>query len=323
MNPLKASIVIPTYNGADTLDACLKQIYAQETPWDFDVHIIDSGSTDGTLDIIRKYPVNLTQIPNCEFSHGGTRNRAAQGATGEFILFLVQDAEPIGTDWLRTLVAAADQEGIVGAFGSQLPRPDASIYTKWVMTDALPDSQQMVIKRVEEGEVWESIPPRKRYDLAFFHDANSCLRRQVFLQYPYRDVQYGEDMDWSRRILMAGYAVVYEPKACVMHSHDRSVVYEFKRAYADHSLARELFDLNLFGTPFILLRAMVWYGANACKKAMKTSDPLLEKIYTVIQTSSRYEAQMLGAFLGARSADLWQRYPTMMGKIDKALRQGV
>ncbi|KAA3653542.1 MAG: glycosyltransferase [Chloroflexi bacterium] len=323
MNFLKASIVIPTYNGADTLDECLHQIYAQETPWDFDVHIIDSGSTDGTLEIIGKYPVNLTQIPNSEFSHGGTRNRAAQGATGEFILFLVQDAVPIGTDWLRTLVAAADQDGIVGAFGSQLPRPDASIYTKWVMTDALPDSQQMVIKRVEEGESWELIAPRKRYDLAFFHDANSCLRREVFLQYPYRPVQYGEDMDWSRRVLMAGYAVGYEPKACVMHSHDRSVVYEFKRAYADHSLARELFDLNMIKTPYALVRTMVWYGINSFKKAMKTSDSLLEKFNTVIQTSSRYEAQMLGAYVGARSAEWEQRFPTIMKRLDKSLRNGV
>lgn len=319
----KVSIIIPTYNGADTLPGCLTQIFAQTPPWDFDVHIVDSGSKDNTLEIVKQFPVNLTQIPNSEFSHGGTRNKAATNVKGEYIVFLVQDAEPIGQDWLETLVSAADQEGIVGAFGSQLPRPDASVYTKWTMTDALPDSQQKVIKRVGEGETWESLTPRKRYDLAFFHDANSCLRREIFLQYPYRDVKYGEDMDWARRVLMAGYAVVYEPKACVMHSHERSVVYEFKRAYADHSLAKELFGLNLIETPYWLLRTMIWYGMNAFKKAMKTSGPLLEKVITFFQTSSRYEAQMLGAYLGARSSNLSQRYPSMMQKIDKTLRRGV
>jgi rhamnosyltransferase len=87
------TIAIPTYNAAYWLADLLKGIAAQKTKRQVEILIIDSGSTDETLQILKDHPkVLLHQIPNSEFSHGGTRNLAVKLAKGEFILFLTQDA---------------------------------------------------------------------------------------------------------------------------------------------------------------------------------------------------------------------------------------
>jgi glycosyltransferase involved in cell wall biosynthesis len=320
---LKASIVIPTYNGAETLNGCLQQVFAQETPWDFDVHVVDSGSTDDTLAILERFPVKLTQIPNSAFSHGGTRNQAAQRVPGEYIVFLVQDAEPIGTDWLRTLVDAAVYYDATGVFGKQEPRPDASVYTEWIMQRVLPEASAAVLKRLEEGCLWEQMLPQERYNLAFFHNANSCIRREALLNYPFRHMPYGEDMDWAKRVLLAGYTIVFEPEARVLHSHDRSLVYEFKRAYSDHSLVQELFDLNMIGSLPGLLHAMVWQIVHASRWVMSRPVPITQRIKDLVKTLSLAQAQTLGAYLGPRSLQLLRRYPYVMSQVDKSLRRGV
>ena len=78
---MKASVVIPTKNGEEYLDEVLAAVFGQQAPFDFEVVIVDSGSTDRTLEIIGRYPaVKLHRIPPLEFNHGETRNFAIRQA---------------------------------------------------------------------------------------------------------------------------------------------------------------------------------------------------------------------------------------------------
>jgi rhamnosyltransferase len=319
---VKASIVIPTYNGADTIRGCLRAIFSQSVPWHYEVNVVDSGSTDGTVELVKQYPVHIKQIPNAAFNHGGTRNQAAADARGEFIVFLVQDAQPVGEQWLVTLIRAAEQNQAAGAFGSQEPRPDASLYTKWEMTRNLPKDCQPVVKQISSPKEWEKLAPFERYNLAFFHNANSCIRRDVLLQFPLRKIPYGEDMDWAKRVLLAGYSLVYEPRARVLHSHDRSIVYEFKRAYSDHSLVKELFGLQLIRSPLGLIKALGWNFLDASRWVLKRSLPWYRKIPSILSTTSHAGAQVVGTYLGSRYATLANKSPYFV-KLDKKIRRGV
>lgn len=319
---MKASVVIPTYNGADTLRPCLDATLNQETPWEFEVHVIDSGSTDGTLAIISDFPVSLTQIPNERFNHGGTRNQAARNVSGEYVVFLVQDAQPIGVDWLRTLVSAVETTGVAGAFGGQDPRPDARVYTRWIMSRVLPESPIPVVKSIGLGRDWQQMSPQERYRLAFFHNANSCIRRELLLQIPFRPLPYGEDMDWARRVLLAGHAIAFEPRARVLHSHDRSVFYEFKRAYSDHSLVKDLFDLELIESPGKLMRSLAWNVFDASQWALRCPTSVVERVWGVVNASLHASAQVFGTYLGSRSSALISKYSPMV-RLDRKLRRGV
>src|SRR5215471_20318799 len=101
---IETSILIPTKNGAQDIGACLGAIYSQKHVRPFEVLVVDSGSTDATLEIVRRYPARIEQIPPEAFHHARTRNAVASLARGEFLVFLSQDAIPASDSWLVSLL---------------------------------------------------------------------------------------------------------------------------------------------------------------------------------------------------------------------------
>src|SRR5712692_11332837 len=105
---IETSILIPTKNGAQELEACLRAVYSQKGTGPLEVIVIDSGSTDATLEIARGFPVRIEQIPPETFHHARTRNYAASLAKGEFLVFLSQDAIPASEAWLGAMISNFD-----------------------------------------------------------------------------------------------------------------------------------------------------------------------------------------------------------------------
>ena len=125
---MDATIVIPAKNGGALFDKVLAKVFEQETKYEYEVICVDSGSTDNTVDIIKKYPCKLYEIAPSEFGHGKTRNYGASKGTGEFIVFITQDALPVDNHWLENLIDAMKlDESVVGGFGRHLPYPDCNV----------------------------------------------------------------------------------------------------------------------------------------------------------------------------------------------------
>ncbi len=124
---METSILIPTKNGAEDLEACLAAIYTQKGTGPFEVIVIDSGSTDGTLEIAGRYPVRIEKIPPETFHHARTRNYAASLANGEFLVFLSQDAIPASDAWLRTTISNFNDQSVGATYGRQLPRHGSTL----------------------------------------------------------------------------------------------------------------------------------------------------------------------------------------------------
>jgi rhamnosyltransferase len=129
------TVFIPAYNGQAGIAQTIEAVINQELPsgYELELLIIDSGSSDKTINIIERYSdhIRLEQIPNSEFSHGGTRSKAAHMAKGEFVLFLTQDATPTSYRWAINMVEPffiSDKVGCV--FGRQIPRPNAAATIK-------------------------------------------------------------------------------------------------------------------------------------------------------------------------------------------------
>src|SRR6185312_16389324 len=118
------SVVIPVKNGERYLEELLAALARERAD---ELLVIDSGSTDRSLEIARAAPgVTLLEIPPHEFGHGRTRNLGAERAHGELICFLTQDATPV-PGWLDAVRAGFALDDRVGAvFGPHLPRPDTS-----------------------------------------------------------------------------------------------------------------------------------------------------------------------------------------------------
>ena len=234
----RASVVLLTFNGESYLREVLEAVHGQKTSFQYEVLVIDSGSTDTTLDIVRSYPVNLHQIPNSEFNHGETRNLGARLARGQFIAYLTQDATPADEHWLQQLVDAFELSPKVGAvYGSHLPRPNCDPVTRRDMEEffkMMGPRDQPTIQQIKEGEEgWQEYQENEGI-IGFYSDVNSCLRKSVWKEIPYRALDYAEDQALGRDILQAGYWKVYEPRAAVIHSHSFPLLGYFRRQFDEY-----------------------------------------------------------------------------------------
>lgn len=227
-----ATVAILTYNGDRYLDEILSAVEAQEWDGDVEILVIDSGSTDGTLGIVREHPrVRLHAISNAEFGHGRTRDLAARLATGEFVAYLTHDATPATSRWLHELLAPMlDDERIVAVLGKQLPRPHCHPMLKYEIEGTFaglgPDFGVTVFR--DTG----TFASRGEFEAAaFYSDVNAAARRNILTgSIPYRDVSYAEDQLFGRDVLSAGLRKAYAPKAAVVHSNDLTIREAGRRA---------------------------------------------------------------------------------------------
>lgn len=242
-----ASVVIPAKNAASIIGDVLEAVTTQKAPWPYEVIVIDSGSRDGTLDVIARYPqVRLIQIPPEEFGHGRTRNLGVASAHGDFVAFLTHDAIPAADQWLVNLVAPMlDAHEVAGVFGRHIAHDGA---TPCVVRDlelhfeGLRQAGSRL--RIDDGDRYLH-DPGYRQILHFYSDNNSCMRRSVWKKIPYPDVNYAEDQLWAQKIIEQGYVKAYAHDAVVRHSHDYGVIETFRRSFDESSALRSLFGYVL------------------------------------------------------------------------------
>ena len=250
------SIVLPTRNGAPTLPAVLDAIAGQRTDFTFEVIAVDSSSTDGTAELLRARADRLISIPGDAFDHGLTRNAGVEQARGELVVLMVQDAVPASDAWLASLTAPLREDPrVAGAYARQLPRADASPITRHYLSQWVAASDTRRSATVHSLADFEALEPRAQFERCAFDNVCSCIRRSIWARHPFRQTPIAEDVEWARTVLLAGYRLVYVPEAAVIHSHDRSVRYEFARTYVLHRRLFELFRLRTIPTLPLLIRA--------------------------------------------------------------------
>jgi rhamnosyltransferase len=251
------SIVLPTRNGAATLSSLLDAIARQHVDFAFEVVAVDSSSSDGTAELLRERADRLVTIPAEAFDHGLTRNLGIEQARGELIVLTVQDALPASETWLAALTAPLGADaGLAGTFARQIARPEASAIARYSLARWAGASDVPRTAAVSSRGAFEALEPAARFERCIFDNVCACIRRSVWLQHPFRPTPLGEDLEWAREVLLAGYRLAYTPAAAVVHSHDRSARYEFARTYALHRRLHELFGLRTIPTAPALARAV-------------------------------------------------------------------
>jgi rhamnosyltransferase len=213
------SIVIPAFNGGDRFRLVLDMIFRQKYK-DFELIVIDSGSADGSVELVKKYPAKLIQIKSSEFGHGKTRNFGATLAKGDIIVFLTQDALPSSDRWLASLIAPFSDKKIAGVYGRQIPKPDENVL----------DKNFFLSLYGEKDFVWTAQNCTQGDNI--FSDANSAVRKELILMYPYKtDIIVSEDYEWAIKMLAKGYNIYYSIHASVIHSHAYNLATLFKRNF--------------------------------------------------------------------------------------------
>jgi len=249
MNP-HLSVVLLTRNGEDTVPALLKALWSQRISGPLEIVAIDSGSTDGTLDLLEGKVDTLLRIRPDQFNHGLTRNQAIAQTRGELVVVLVQDARPVGDIWLETLAAPFGKNPkLAGVFSRQVPKPGASKITRHYLSKWIANSTVGHTTTLPGGQSeLEAMPPMERMRCCAFDNVACCIRRSVWTTHPFRPTPIAEDLRWAREVLLAGYSTAFVPEAAVEHSHERSAVYEYRRTRVLHEQLFDLFQLQTIPT---------------------------------------------------------------------------
>lgn len=255
------SIIIPTFQGSAYLGDTLAAIRTQDYSAPIEIIAVDSGSTDGTLDILKQYNATVVEIPPQNFSHGYARNLGARWANQPILVFMSQDAVPVGTDWLRGMVVSLDDPQIAAAYARQLPRPDATPLEAFAQMYMYPPQSKYFALYDDEPVTLERI---------FFSNVCSVTRRDIALAFPFNQTLImSEDQAFAKELLLAGYTTYYNADVCVIHSHQYSLPKLFCRnfdsAYSLHGVTDDSGrDLAWRGVRYIiheigyLLREREW-----------------------------------------------------------------
>jgi len=320
------SVVVPTWNGGARFRELLLALASQDL--EHELVVIDSGSRDGTAEAARAAGARVESIPQREFNHGATRNRAIALARGEIVALLTQDALPMGREYLRSLARPFANPRVDGAYARQYPRPDcdpllAERLRRWSASRNEPSLQVLAPgDPAASRKLYDALPPMERYLSCVFDNVASAVRRSSWARIPFPPRTFGEDVAWAKEILLSGGALAYEPSARVEHSHRIDMRREFKRLYCDHRNLYELFELFQVRN----WRA-VWHGAKGQQgfyRELLESQPLTPgekrrwRLYSIPYSYAEGAAQ----FLGARSH--WKtRESRFWAWADRRIRRGV
>ncbi len=240
MDQLSFAVVVPTLNAAGYWNEFASALLACVRPEQ--VLIVDSESTDSTVELAQAAGFKVHSIPRAEFNHGGTRSKAAAMLPDAGILvYMTQDAVLAGRDDLNHLLAAFSNPQIAAAYGRQLPRKEAGAIEAHAREFNYPARSEV-----------RDLASRDRLGLKAIFISNSfaAYRRSSLMAvggFP-TNVIFGEDTITAANLLLAGYAVAYVAEARVYHSHAYSWRQDFRRYFDIGVLhSREQWMLDAFG----------------------------------------------------------------------------
>lgn len=199
---MDASIIIRTKNEERRLGEVLKMIFSQNTSCEYEVIVVDSGSTDDTLRIASRYGCRITLLPEDLFSYGFALNRGAREAKGEYLVFLSGHSSPANEEWLDSLLNPFSDPQVGGVVGRQVPIKGVNPFEEWHILRLFPHDLR--------GR-------RERY---LFSCANGAIRGSLWKEQPFaEELPFAEDRLWAKECIARGYYLAYQPQATVYHSH--------------------------------------------------------------------------------------------------------
>jgi glycosyltransferase involved in cell wall biosynthesis len=222
------SIIIPVYNGAYTIAACLESLLAQTYPTDaYDIIVVENGSTDDTTTIVQRYPVRLLHSP--ERGPASARNFGLARSDADIVAFTDADciADP---NWLSALVEPYADPRVGGVGGAIL----AYDHDDRTLVEMFSEEQSPLVNFVSgENEF-----------LPHLYTANASYRRRLVDKIGgfNPNLVTAEDADLAWRLqLQTDARLQYVPQATVYHYH-RSTRAGLARQYRQYAFGEILLD---------------------------------------------------------------------------------
>lgn len=230
-NDTTISVVIPVKNGGEQFRSLLSSLKNQKGFKDLEIIVVDSGSEDESIEIAKESDAKFINISPEEFSHSYSRNLGAKNASGEYILFTVQDAQPTSDSWLQGLISVIKNNDVVAVSCAEIPRAGADLFYKAISWSHLNfmeiDNQDRIMTY---PNIVNHISLKKNAQL---NNIACLINRNIFKKYEFRGT-YAEDLDLGIRLIRDGYKLALISSTKIIHSHNRSAYHYLKRGYIEH-----------------------------------------------------------------------------------------
>ena len=323
MDHPKTSVVIPTYNAGYGFEKLLESISEQRTDFAYEILVVDSGSTDGTVDVARRFGATVHKIPKSEFNHGATRNLGITLSEGEYVALVVQDALPLDEHWLAALVENLERDELVaGVYGRQVPHPGSGALTRVLTGNLLAAASERREQYAGGTIAYRRLSPEQRWRLAAFDNVSSCVRRSIWEEIPFDETNFAEDLRWGKRVVETGYKLVYEPRSVVFHSHERGAVYDLRRYYVNARVLSELFGLEpVRSVPRLFLSVAL--STLHLYVLLRKSRVFKRKLRPALLAATHAVPAQFGSYLGVKVPKLSRTSPRLSSRLDHFLGKGI
>ncbi len=227
---------------------------------DFEVLLVDSGSTDHTRDIAVANGARIVRLRSEDFTFGHSLNVGVKESQGKFIAILSAHAIPASDAWLDRLVAPLRRDQVAMVYGGQ---------------------RGHAISKFSEARDFERLFPEQQHDevdpeIPFANNANSAIRRDLWEQHPFDEGLPGlEDIEWAKYWMECDRTVTYEPEASIIHVHTETWAQVRRRYHREGMAARWVRTKLLRQIPGEILREFWW---TLCDLAIAASQGLLGKV---------------------------------------------
>lgn len=236
---LTVSVVIPTKNAGQEFLTLMKSLANQKGIAKIEIIVVDSGSQDDTLKIADVFGARIVRIAPGEFTHSYARNLGAEKATGDYLLFTVQDALPPNETWIHEMLQVLLKNEVAAVSCAETPREDADLFYRQICWN------HYNFLGINESDRIFSLPEKTDHislrQNAQLSDLACLIKRDLFSQYGYQR-DYAEDLDLGLRLIKAGKKIAFLGSIRVIHSHNRLPYYFLKRGFVDNLFLSDMFE---------------------------------------------------------------------------------
>jgi len=208
----ETSIIIRTFNEEKHIGNLLRAIKEQDHR-DYEIIVVDSGSTDNTLKIAKNFTDNILEIDSKDFTFGYSLNKGCQQSQGKYIVLVSAHTLPVDNQWLKNLLAPFEDEKVAMVYGRQFGAQESKFSEKR-------DFQRLYSASSFNSELYPY----------FANNANSAIRKDIWQKHPFDEYLLGlEDIEWAKHAAEKGFLIHYKPEAAIYHIHTEKWYQVFNR----------------------------------------------------------------------------------------------
>jgi cellulose synthase/poly-beta-1,6-N-acetylglucosamine synthase-like glycosyltransferase len=209
------SVIVVVKNGESTIRQCLDSLFDQDQlAEEYEVIVVDGGSTDKTFSLVQKYPVRFVKDEGGSIAH--SRNVGVQAAQGEFIAFTDSDCV-VKRNWLHSLYEEIQSRNDVIAVGGPNLVSDSDL----PFSKVIGHMQETYLGSGGSPQSYAMNEPRYVYSIP---NCNAMYRKKVFLEESFdSELNVGEDCELNFRLRKRGYSFLYFPNAIVWHCRPQNL----------------------------------------------------------------------------------------------------